>query len=177
MEKLIEKIEDLNNNESLLTIVTNYKLSESVLRELVEREEIVFDNVWAAILKYQNVSSEFINDYDYEFDWNDLAYDEILVTDEMLSEHFSELDWYTRQWISINRELSDNFMCEHFRQLDTDECCRHQVIPEDVLRRDAEVLDWSVLNEQNYLSDEFRIDYAEYLSGEKQFDYIPETNF
>ena len=190
-QKLSENfIEEFKDRVDWKEISSRQTLSEDFIRKF--QDKIEQSRSWSEITQYQNLSEEFMDEFQNKLDWEKLSdYHENRkyghkLSIEFLLRHKDKIDWetYSRKygakiteeylralkdyihWDKVSyHNVSDEFLFEFENYINWKRAAStRKNIPEILLRRHANDLNWSHISAFQTLSEDFMRDFADRLN-------------
>ena len=187
-QKLSENfIEEFKDRVDWREISSRQTLSEDFIRKF--QDKIQQSRSWSEITQYQNLSEEFMDEFQNKLDWEKLSdyhenrkYGQKLSI-EFLLRHKDKIDWetYSHQyganiaeeylralkdyihWGKVSyHNVSDEFLFEYENYINWKKAAStRKKIPEILLRRHADDLNWYHISAFQNLSEDFMRDFAD----------------
>ena len=119
------------------------EISTKVMEEMVSLgiDPLNVNNAnWDAISNYQNLSEDFIREFQNKIDWNNIFYYQVL-SEDFIREFQDKVNW---DYISIHQALSEDFIREFMFDVNWENIEKRfpnikKTIEEDILRKNTEI--------------------------------------
>lgn len=135
-----------------------------VIDEIRKRNELK----WNDISSEQNLSEEFIREFQHEVDWKEISLCQRL-SEDFIREFHAKVDWKN---ISRCQELSEDFITEFQGKVFWEEISLYQILSEHYIRKFQQKVDWDNISWKQKLS----LNFIRAFKNRINFDYLKKYN-